>query len=91
MTTYLFCPTEAAQSQSTACNTAQTLMPRSELYTGPETFFVKLKTVTTYLIQTLASYLWYNAGRPSAFHLSSSEQLGGLQKMIRSQLHESED
>ena len=28
---------------------------------------------------------------PPAFHLSSSEQLGGLQKMIRSQLHESGD
>ena len=56
MTTYLFCPTEAAKSQRTTFNTAQTLLVLN--YTGPETCFVKLKTVTTYLIQTLASYLW---------------------------------
>ena len=39
MTIFLLCPTEAAQSQSTASNTAQTLLVLN--YTGPEMCFNK--------------------------------------------------
>ena len=39
MTIYLLCPTQAAQSQSTASNTAETLSVLN--YTGPETCFNK--------------------------------------------------